>query len=157
MMLMNRAVCSSWLFPWSSGSPRLTMAETPFVAAEVPPELEALNLEGRELEERSGPSSAAFKVLCFLFATLWAGLALASACFIFPGLIMLPMAFDAPGSESDPRVYLSLFGMITFPCAAALSAGLACLCMRDGKLPWRWMNFLLALPVLNVLMIVSWS
>lgn len=48
------------------------------------------------------------------------GTAVASATFLLPGLVMLPMAFDAPGSESDPRVYISLIGMITLPCSLAL-------------------------------------
>lgn len=132
------------------------MAETPFFAADLP-ELSALQVEARDIRDFEEPNRAGSRVskaLWCLLATISAGSALVSAVFIFPGLIFLPMAFDAPGSESNPKVYISLLGMITLPCSLALSAFLACLGMHDVKLPSKW---LLALPVVNLLMMSTWT
>ena len=136
------------------------MTEAPLIASappDLPPEWRALNVEGRDFQPNSTDPSPLVKVLCCLLALLCGGSAVASAAFILPGLVMLPMAFDAPGSDKDPRVYISLIGMVTLPCSLALSAYVACRCMYDVRLQTGYMRCLLALPIVNVLMMIVWT
>ena len=132
------------------------MTEAPLIAADLPPEFRALDVEARDFRPNSDPSPLV-KVLCCLLCLLCGGTAVAAAAFLLPGLVMLPMAFDAPGSESDPRVYISLIGMITLPCSLALSASVAFCWMNDVKMQRSYMSCLLALPIVNVLMMIVWT
>ncbi len=78
-----------------------------------------------------------------LLSLAWVGVGVAS---VFP-LVMLSMAFDAPGSEKNMWLIAAVGSMAFFPISCLLGAVLPWLFRR-----WRFALTLFGVPVLNAVL-----
>lgn len=124
--------------------------------------VQAAVVQGRIINV-SEPVSTPMYAMLWCLAVAWGVIALLSGMFILPGAPMLVMAFDAPGSVNDPRVYLGVLGLLTFPCSAALAAFVAGSWAKYGEIPCC--NFVpkvvlgcfLLAPLVNVFCMLLWQ
>ncbi|MFY9720756.1 MAG: hypothetical protein WAK16_14040 [Candidatus Cybelea sp.] len=87
-------------------------------------------------------------ILAIAVTAVWGVLAV-------PGFLIAavgaPMAFDAPGSDANPLVWVIVFGFVTFPVACVVSIIASWITWRMTKLPLA----MACIPLLSIVTIVG--